>query len=108
MDSKGTEGFGDGSFEGRNREERLLLPRAIPVVAKFLEVKLPPLVDEFIGCSWSVAFVNCPGLDLDHRLVPSIKCMEVGGRMIAIIKANDDAVKPAHLRQEMVPLWLGE
>jgi hypothetical protein len=34
--------------------------------------------------------------------------MEVGRRMIAIIETNDDAVKPADLRHERVPLRLCE
>ena len=58
--------------------------------------------------SWQVAFVNCAGLDLDQRLVSSVKCMEVGRRMIAIIEANDDAVKPANIRHGLVPMRASE
>ncbi len=100
--------MGGGLFERRDRQKGLLLPRTIPVVAKLLQVKCPPLVDEVVRCSWQVPFVDRTSLYLDQRLVPSVKCMEVGRRMIAIIETNDDAVKPADLRHERVPLRLCE
>lgn len=37
-----------GSFQRRNRQKRLLLPRAIPVVAELLQVKDSQLIDQFI------------------------------------------------------------
>ena len=94
------------SFERGDRQKRLLLPGAIPVVAKLLQMKRAPLVDKIVGGSRQVPFVNRPGLDFDHRLVSSVKCLEVRRRMIAIVETNDDAVKPADLRQALDPSWV--
>ena len=95
--------LGHGSFEWRDRQERELLPGAIPIVAQFLKMQRPPLVDEIVRVLGKMPLMDRSRLDLDQRLVLSINRVEVIRRMIAVIKPDHDPVKPADLRHGLFP-----
>ena len=57
-----------------------------------------PPVDEVVGRLRQTPLVNDPGLDLDQRLVLSVDRVKMGGRMVAVVKPDDDPVEAADLR----------
>jgi hypothetical protein len=65
-----------------------LRPRAIPILAQFLQVKQPPLFDKFMRRVWQITFVDVARLDFDQRLMLGVNRVKMSRRMIAIIKAE--------------------
>ena len=61
------------SFERSDRQKRELLPGAVPIVAQFLKMQRPPLIDEIVRVLGQMPLMNRSRLDLDQRLVLSIK-----------------------------------
>jgi hypothetical protein len=65
-----------------------LRPRAIPILAQFLQVKQPPLFDEFMRRVWQITFVDVARLDFDQRLILGVNRVKMSRWMVAVIKAD--------------------
>ena len=75
-----------------------MLASPFPVGAKLLQMNQPPCIDQIVSSSWQPALIYIAGFDFNERFMLAIDRVKMRWRMLAIIEANDDAVKTTDFR----------
>src|ERR1019366_4102724 len=90
-------------FQRFDGQQRLLCSRPVPILPQLLHVEQPPLFDEIVSRVWQISLVNVARLNFDQRLLLAVDRVKMSRRMVAVIKADDDAVETADLRHGAIP-----